>query len=107
MPWRNIPPDTFQAGLMYLGLTLGAIIGSASKITEQIRSGQRTKFWGPELATDATSFLIMLLVAAGISEYLNLGTLATVAVSGILARAGTEELDNLINSVVQRVRGKK
>lgn len=107
MPWRNIPPDALQALIQYLGLVIGAIVGSASKITEQIKRGERSQVWGRQLLVDVTSFAIMLLLAAGIAEFFKLGTLATVAVSGILSRAGTEGLDKSIKAGIERIRGQK
>lgn len=100
MPWRNIPPDIMQGLLQVAGLALAGLLGSASRIAEQIANGERTSVWGRELVRDAISFLVMLLVALAIVEHYELTGWKSVAVSAILARAGTPILDKALQLIL-------
>lgn len=107
MPWRNLPPDIIQGALHILGLAVAGLLGSASRIAEQIAQGERAKVWGKELVTDAISLLLMLLVALAIVEQFALEGWRAVAVSGILGRSGTPILDKLIHMGLSAYRGTK
>ena len=100
MPWRNLPPDTLQLLMQLGGLAIAGLIGSASRISEQIARGDRARIWGPELWVDVTSFCVMLLLSYGISDYYTLPLPAAVALTGILCRAGTPLLDIAIKALV-------
>lgn len=95
MPWRNLPPDIVQSIMQVLGLAIAGILGSASRIAEQIVNGERKKVWGKALVIDAISFVLMLIVALAIVEHYNLAGWQSVAVGAILGRAGTPILDKV------------
>lgn len=102
MPWKNLPPDVLHSLLQVAALVLAGVVGSTSRITEQIARGERAKVWGKDLLVDISSFSIMLLVSYGLVDYYQLSTPAAVALTGLLCRAGTSVLDTIIKMFLQR-----
>lgn len=108
MPWKGLPPQDWMTLLAnFLGLILAGLMGTASRILDQIEDGKRDRVWSRELVTDALGFLLMVIAAAGISEYLDMGKVATAALAGVLCRGGTPMLDLLFYAVTNRVKGPK
>lgn len=106
MPWRNIPPDTLGAILQVLGLIVAGLVGTASRIVDQIAKGERKRVWGKELVVDVASFCTMIIVAAGLIEYYDLKGLPAAALAGVLCRAGTPILDNVVNVWIELAKRK-
>lgn len=108
MPWKNMPPQDWMSLLAnFLGLVIAGLMGTASRILDQIEAGDRDKVMSKELWTDALGFLLMVGIAAGISEYLELGKIATAALAGVLCRGGTPMIDMLFSSIASRIKGPK
>lgn len=102
MPWKNLPPDVLHGILQIAALVLAGVVGSASRITEQIMNGDRARVWGKDLLVDISSFSIMLLISYGLVDYFELGTPAAVALTGVLCRAGTSILDVAIKAIITK-----
>lgn len=106
MPWKNLPPQDWMTLITnFLGLILAGLMGTLSRILDQIAEGERDRVLSKELITDFLGFLLMVVAAAGVSEYFEMGSIATAALAGILCRGGTPMLDVLISSLVTRARG--
>lgn len=103
MPWRNLPPDVLEATLNLIGFIVAGIVGTSSRIADEIARGDRKRVWGQELCVDITSFLVMVLIAAGLAEYMELSRLTGSMVSGILCRSGTPLLDKVIKVILGNI----
>lgn len=89
--------------LQFLGLMIAGVIGTSSRIADQIANGTRQRIWGQELCVDITSFFVMVLVAAALAEYLELSRLMGSTVAGVLCRSGTPLLDKVIKVVLDNL----
>lgn len=108
MSWKSLPPQDWMTLLAnFLGLVIAGLMGTMSRILDQIEAGDRDRVWTQELWTDALGFLLMVAVSAGISEYMEMGKIATAALAGVLCRGGTPMIDMLISTIASRLRGPK
>lgn len=98
MPWKNTPPDWIQAALLLLSTALAVSIGTVVRIMDQVREGERSKFWSRRLFVDAIGTVFMILVSAGIAEHLELGLIAACALAAILGRGGPPLIDRAVDA---------
>jgi Kef-type K+ transport system membrane component KefB len=103
MPFQHLPPDFITALLNFLGLVVAGLIGASSRIADDVTSGRREKVWGKKLVVDITSFCIMILVAAAISEYFGLSSVGGAALAGVMCRAGTPLLDRVLETMISQI----
>lgn len=104
MPWRNLPewmthlPDWLQwaAGLLAM---LGAILlGALAKIADDVKSGDRRKFWSKQMWLELPALGMMTLVGWGLTEHYSLGSGASVVLGAVLGWSGPKVLEAIIEA---------
>lgn len=99
----SIPPDFMSVLLNFVGMAVAGLIGATSRICDEVQTGKRKKFWTKELFVDLTSFTVMILIAAAISEYFELSRMGAAALAGVMCRAGTPLLDNVLKLLIKKL----
>lgn len=107
MPWKNTAPEWIQAALLLMGMALSTWVGTAMRIMDQVREGDRSKFWSRRLFVDAIGTVFMILVSAGIADYLELGLIPACALAAILGRGGPPLIDRAVDSFLARLKRSK
>ncbi len=97
MSWKN-QPDLWQLVVLAISTGIGVLIGTLTRIFDQVREGQRERFFTRRLLVDGLGCLFIILICLGVAEYFALGTLTTVAVSVVLGRAGPPAIDRLFDA---------
>ncbi len=99
--WRN-PSDLVQLAMLAATTAAGVVLGTLTRILDQVREGKRERFWSRMLLVDGLGVLFVILIALGVAEYFRLGQLATVALSVVLGRAGPPLIDHAVENVFRR-----
>ena len=92
MAWKN-NPEVIQYVLGFTAMLGAAGIGIMAKIADDVKNGDRPKFWSKELFLEIPTLLMMGLLAFGISEYLDLRGGAAAAVGAFLGWLGPKSVD--------------
>lgn len=103
MPWRDNPgwlQDQWQAFVLLAATTFAVTVGTLTRITDQLKNGERQRFWSRRLFIDALGVVFMVLVCAGVAEYYSFGTFTSVAMSVVLGRLGPPAIDRVVESVL-------
>lgn len=104
MPWQQ-NPGSFLETMHLLIVTCGAVVlGTFSRIIEQLQSGERARFWSRRLLIDAVGVVVMVLISVGISEYYDLGRWAHAALAVGLGKVGSRAFDLLIEALMYRIK---
>lgn len=95
VPWKN-DPDLFQflVGLLTMLITTAA--GAIAKVADDVKNGNRRKFWSKQLWLDVPAVVMMAILAASFAEYANLPTGIGAGVGAIFGWAGPRTVDVLI-----------
>ncbi len=101
MDWRN-PSEVGQLVALALSTAGGVLVGTLTRIFDQVREGQRERFFTRRLLVDGLGCLFIILVCLGVAEYFQLQTFATVAVSVLLGRAGPPAIDQMFDAFITR-----
>lgn len=104
MPWRNLPewishsPEWFKLALGFLAMLAAAGVGAMAKIADDIKTGERERFWSKKLFLDLPAWVLMTLVAIGLSEHYELSNAVGIGLGSFLGWAGPRVLDTVILS---------
>lgn len=100
MPWKNIPPDwlavliealrnsEFLAGVKaFLAVLAAAGVGAMAKVADEVKSGERRKFFSKQLWLDVPALLMTAVIAIGVTAYYDLPGSVSAGISVFLGYA--------------------
>ena len=94
MPWRNFPewianlPQWLQVMVGFLTMLFAAGMGAMAKIADDVKSGNRDKFWTRALFLEVPAVGMMALIGWGLAEHYSLGSGASVGIGAFLGWVG-------------------
>lgn len=112
MPFRNIPewishaPEWLQWALGFMMMLASAGIGAMAKIADDIKSGERERFWSKKLFLDLPALAMMTLISIAITEYYGLPSPVGIGIGSFLGWAGPRVLDTVVLARITNGRGK-
>lgn len=102
MPWRNLPewithlPDWLQWMAGFLAMLGAAGVGAMAKIADDVKSGDRDRFWTRKLFLEVPAVGMMALIGWGLADYFGLSSGQSVALGAFLGWAGPKTIEALI-----------
>ena len=106
MPWKNMPPEwlavliealrnsEFLAGVKaFLAVLVAAGVGVMAKVADEVKSGDRRKFFSNQLWLDVPALLMTAAITIGVSAYYSLPGPVSAGVSVFLGYAGPRIID--------------
>lgn len=102
MPWRHLPdwmthaPEWVQVTIGFVTLLVAAGIGAMAKIADDVKSGNRDKFWTKKLFLEVPAVGMMALTGWGIAEWQSFDVGAACALTSFLGWAGPKAVEALI-----------
>lgn len=105
MPWRN--SGWLQEALLAITLAGAVFMGFIAKVTAEIKTGERDRFFTKRLLLDAPALIVMCVIAAGINIWFDLDGWPSTAVAVICGWVGPRGIDIILMAVADRVRGAK
>lgn len=114
MPWKD--PGWLQAlidaaaiwwedAVIAFSSGIAVMLGLLAKISSEVKSGHRPRFFTRRLWLDVPAVVAMVAVAAGINVYFGLEGWVSSAVGVSCGWAGLRSIDIILLAVADRVRG--
>lgn len=104
MPWRNLPewiahlPDWAQWVMSMVAFLLAAGVGTVAKIADDVKSGDRDKFWTKQLYLEVPAVGMMALIGAGIAQHFELAEYAASALTAFLGWGGPKTITVILTA---------
>lgn len=102
MPWRNFPewmahsPEWVQWAIGSLAVLTAAGVGMMAKIADDVKNGDRDRFWSRKLLLEAPAVGMIALMGWGFAEYFGLSTGQAVGVTTFMGWLGPKTLETAI-----------
>lgn len=102
MPWRNLPewlahaPEWLQWMVGFLSMLGAAGVGAMAKIADDVKTGNRDRFWTKKLFLEVPAVVMMALIGWGLAEYLGIGAGPAAALGAILGWGGPKTVEAII-----------
>lgn len=106
MPWSNFPPgwlatilevlrtSPFGHGIQtFLGAFITVGVGLMAKIADEVKRGDRERFFSKRLFLDLPALVMMSLVSIGVSAYLSLSGPVAAALGAAMGYVGPRVVD--------------
>jgi len=100
VPWKN-GPEFWQWVIGVLAMLISTSVGAVAKIADDVKMGERHKFWTKQLWLDFPALLMMTIAAISVTEYLDLSTAVGVGLGTFLGWLGPRTLDLFIGYKVR------
>jgi hypothetical protein len=103
MPFRNFPewianlPQWLQVMVGFLSMLGAAGMGAMAKIADDVKSGNRDRFWTKKLFLEVPAVGMMALIGWGVAEHYGMGVGASVALGSFLGWAGPKTVEAIIS----------
>lgn len=92
VPWRN-GPDFWQFIQALAAMLIATAAGAIAKIADDVKTGNRKKFWSRQLWLDIPAVLMMMFIAWGVAEQYDLAPGVGAALGSLLGWAGPRAVD--------------
>lgn len=115
MSWKIMPPEwlavliealrnsEFLAGVKaFLAVLAAAGVGVMAKVADEVKSGERRKFFSKQLWLDAPALLMTATITIGVAAYYDLPGPVAAGVSVFLGYAGPRAIGIWISRNIRR-----
>ena len=100
MPWRN-GSDLWHLIQALAATLIATAAGAIAKIADDVKTGNRKKFWTRQLWLDIPAVLMMMFVAWGAAEYYGLTPGVGAALGSLLGWAGPRTVDAILGQKIR------
>ena len=90
-----IQSDFWQGMLAFLGTIITAGVGLMAKVADEVKTGDRRKFFSKALWLELPVLLMMAIVAIGVAAYYDLPGPVAGGISTVFGYAGPKIVDSL------------
>lgn len=96
MPWKD-HPEFVQTVLAFFAMIGAAGVGIMAKIADDVKNGDRPRFWSKELLLEVPALVMMGFVGLAIADYYTLSIGQAVGVSTALGWIGPKSVDVIVS----------
>lgn len=95
MPWKS-GPDFWQTILGLLAMACATASGAIAKIADDVKNGDRPKFWSRQLWLDLPAVVMMAILAVSTTLYYGLSPGVGAGIGTVLGWVGPRIVDMVI-----------